>query len=51
MLKDSATLLLVSHSNDQIKQLCKKAIWLRGGEMVMSGGAYEVCDAYAKYYE
>jgi lipopolysaccharide transport system ATP-binding protein len=51
MLKDSATLLLVSHSNDQIKQLCEKAIWLREGEMVMSGGADEVCDAYAKYYE
>jgi lipopolysaccharide transport system ATP-binding protein len=51
MLKSSATLLLVSHSNDKIKELCEKAIWLRKGELVMSGNSDEVCDAYEKYYE
>lgn len=51
MLRGDATLLLVSHSNDTIEQLCEKAIWLRDGEAVMSGGAKEVCDAYAEYYK
>ena len=51
MLKNSTTLLFVSHSNDTVKQLCKNAIWLKKGELVMTGNAEEVCDAYAKYYE
>jgi len=51
MIKRSTTLLLVSHSNDTVKQLCEKAIWLRKGEIVMSGNSTEVCDAYSKYYE
>ena len=51
MLRGDATLLLVSHSNDTIEQLCEKAIWLRDGEAVMSGGAKEVCDAYADFYK
>jgi len=51
MLQGSTTLLLVSHSNSMIKQLCKKAIWIRKGEVVMSGDSNEVCDAYEKYYE
>jgi lipopolysaccharide transport system ATP-binding protein len=51
MIKGDATLLLVSHSNDTVKELCEKAIWLRKGEIVMSGNSTEVCDAYSKYYE
>jgi len=51
IIKEAATLLFVSHSNDTVKQLCEKAIWLRKGEIVMSGTSTEVCDAYSKYYE
>jgi len=51
MLQGSTTLLLVSHDNSMIKQLCKKAVWIRKGEVVMSGDSNEVCDAYEKYYE
>jgi lipopolysaccharide transport system ATP-binding protein len=51
MIKSSTTLLLVSHDNNIIKELCEKAIWLRKGELVMSGNSEEVCDAYAQYYE
>jgi lipopolysaccharide transport system ATP-binding protein len=51
MIKSSTTLLLVSHDNSIIKELCEKAIWLRKGELVMAGGSQEVCDAYAQYYE
>ncbi|MCL1813456.1 MAG: ABC transporter ATP-binding protein [Treponema sp.] len=51
MLKSATTLLLVSHSNDQIERLCEKALWLRKGKAVMTGGAKEVCAAYAEYYQ
>ena len=51
MIKNSTTLLFVSHDNGLVQQLCEKAIWLRKGELVMSGDSREVCEAYAKYYE
>jgi lipopolysaccharide transport system ATP-binding protein len=51
MLQSATTLLLVSHSNNMIEQLCKKAIWLRKGEVVMTGGAKEVCAAYEEHYK
>ena len=51
IIKETTTLLFVSHNNDIVKQLCDKAIWLRKGEIVMSGNSTEVCDAYSKYYE
>jgi lipopolysaccharide transport system ATP-binding protein len=50
MLERATTLLLVSHDNGLVQRLCKKAIWMREGEIVMSGDAGEVCDAYAAYY-
>jgi len=51
MLNNATTLLFVSHDNAMVEQLCEKAIWLRKGELVMSGNSREVCEAYAKYYE
>jgi lipopolysaccharide transport system ATP-binding protein len=51
MLDHATTLLLVSHDNGQVQRLCKNAIWLQDGEIVMSGEAGEVCDAYAEYYK
>jgi lipopolysaccharide transport system ATP-binding protein len=51
LLKGSTTLLLVSHSSDTIKKICENAIWLRKGELVMTGKADEVCEAYSEYYE
>ncbi|MFP3041976.1 ABC transporter ATP-binding protein [Treponema primitia] len=51
MLEGKTTLLFVSHSNDVVKRLCEKAVWLRKGEIAMIGSAEEVCDAYAQYYQ
>jgi lipopolysaccharide transport system ATP-binding protein len=50
MIENAATLLFVSHSNDTVKRLCDKAIWLKKGEIVMTGNAAEVCDAYEAYF-
>jgi len=51
MLQNSTTLLLVSHSNEMVENLCTKALWLRKGEAVMTGDAKEVCAAYEEYYK
>lgn len=46
MLSGGTTLLFVSHSIDEVKKLCSKAIWLSHGEIVMSGESQDVCDKY-----
>jgi lipopolysaccharide transport system ATP-binding protein len=46
MLSGGTTLLFVSHSAEQIKTLCKHALWLDKGRIVMSGESTEVCNAY-----
>lgn len=46
MIEQGATLIFVSHSSDQVKKLCKKAIWLKHGVVQMIGDATEVSDAY-----
>ncbi|MCL2792145.1 MAG: ABC transporter ATP-binding protein [Spirochaetaceae bacterium] len=48
MIGEGTTLLFVSHDNSQVKQVCKKALWLNKGKLVMTGTAEEVCDAYEK---
>ena len=48
LINSGITVLLVSHSVAQIRDLCNKAIWLDGGELIMYGEVNEVCDAYVK---
>lgn len=43
------TILFVSHSSSQIRELCTNAIWLDNGEVQMLGPASEVVDAYAGF--
>jgi lipopolysaccharide transport system ATP-binding protein len=50
MIQNATTLLLVSHDSGMIERLCNKALWLRKGEAIMTGGAKEVCAAYGEYY-
>lgn len=40
------TVLIVSHSNDQIERLCNKAIWIEKGHERIAGSAHEVCQVY-----
>ena len=42
------TLLFVSHDIESVKKLCKRAIFLREGELVSIGAAKNVCDEYEK---
>ena len=46
LLGQGKTLLFVSHDTDQVKKLCKRAIWLNHGHIMADGPAGQVCDAY-----
>lgn len=49
MRNGGATVLFVSHSTEQVKAVCDKAIWLNDGKLIMLGGSTEVCDSYIDY--
>ena len=46
MMSGGTTLLFVSHSIEQVRQLCKKALWLKKGRIQMYGDVNDVCNAY-----
>lgn len=46
MLANGTTLLLVSHTDEQVRKLCSRAIWIDHGMVQMDGPVNEVCDAY-----
>ena len=48
MLSGGTTLLFVSHSAAQVRELCKKALWLEHGKIKAYGPADEVCKEYEK---
>jgi lipopolysaccharide transport system ATP-binding protein len=46
MMKNGTTLLYVSHNLNSIRKQCQNAMWLDHGEVIMTGSADEVCDAF-----
>ena len=46
MINSGATVVFVSHSIEQVKQICSKALWLDHGDVRMFGDAQTVCDQY-----
>jgi lipopolysaccharide transport system ATP-binding protein len=46
-----STLLLVSHSLDQILRFCDRVIWIERGRVVMDGPALEVTRRYESFLE
>lgn len=49
ILKNGVTGLLVSHSVQQVRELCNKALWLDKGNQIAFGPSYVVCNAYSAY--
>ena len=45
MINGGTTVLFVSHSIDQIRNMCNKVVWIEKGEVQAIGGK-EVCDKY-----
>ena len=46
LMSGGTTVLLVSHNQTQIRQMCSRVVWLDQGEMKMFGDTKTVCDAY-----
>lgn len=51
ILANGVTGILVSHSIDQVRELCNKALWLDHGKQMDFGGTQEVCDRYEAFVQ
>ncbi len=49
LTSSGCTLILVSHSTQQVLQFCEYAYWLESGEIVMQGAAIDIIKAYEAY--
>ncbi|CEL25325.1 ABC transporter ATP-binding protein [Methanobacterium formicicum] len=49
LLDEDATVLFVSHSTHQVREICNRAIWLDKGKLIADGPVDEVCDDYEKF--
>lgn len=47
LMGGGTTVLFVSHSIEQIREMCSRVLWLECGQVKILGDAKEVCDAYA----
>ncbi len=50
LMSGGTTVLFVSHSLEQIRELCDRVIWLENGRLKMIGDADEVCEQYQSFY-
>ena len=46
MMDDGTTVLFVSHSIEQVEDICNKVVWLKSGHLHMQGDAHEICEIY-----
>jgi ABC-2 type transport system ATP-binding protein len=46
MMSGGTTVLFVSHSISQIREMCNKVVWLERGKVKMIGDTKTVCDSY-----
>ena len=46
LMRGGTTVLFVSHSMDQIREMCDRVLWLDHGQVKMLGDTQTVCDAY-----
>lgn len=50
VLSSGATTILVSHSIDQVREMCNKILWLHKGEQVIFGdNVDEICNRYTEF--
>ncbi len=46
MQESGTSILLVSHSVEQVKEVCERAVWLEKGRVKLDGACSDVMDAY-----
>ncbi|MNI67197.1 Teichoic acids export ATP-binding protein TagH [compost metagenome] len=50
MVETGTTVILVSHSIDQIRSMCNKGVILEHGKLISSGNINEICEYYFSKY-
>lgn len=48
-MENGVTVIFVSHSIDEVRNLCDKVLWLEKGQVKMIGEAEMVCNEYVNY--
>ena len=51
IIQGGATTILVSHSVQQVRELCNKVLWLEKGEQVAFGETDILCDLYQRFLD
>ena len=52
IIGSGATTILVSHSIEQVRNLCSKVLWLHKGEQVaISKDVETICDVYQQFLD
>ena len=49
LMGGGTTVLFVSHSLDQIREMCNRVVWLDHGKVKAFGATGEICDAYEAF--
>ena len=49
LMSGGTTVILVSHSIEQVERMCNKVAWLDHGHLRMNGPTAQVCEAYKKF--
>lgn len=50
MIDDGATIILVSHSEDDVKSICRHAAWINKGHLMYVGDSAEAINRYKAFY-
>lgn len=51
IISGGATTILVSHSIEQVQEMCNKVLWLHKGEQIAFGDAEPLCELYQQFLE
>lgn len=46
MMDNNTTVLFVSHSIEQVEDICNRVVWLESGHLKMKGDSGEICEIY-----
>ena len=50
LMVGGTTVLFVSHSLNQIREMCNRVVWLENHKIYLMGETQSVCDAYQKFW-
>ena len=50
LMGGGTTVLFVSHSLNQIREMCSRVVWLENHKLYLMGETQSVCDAYQKFW-